>query len=133
MNLTTLLRKLLSHLRKTLLLWRPATHNLKKQLSKHMCFTMNSARLSQNKIFAMNYVFCLLVGVTFSKATFFTMNYALFFKKKHSFYNELYTLRLGAILGPCWHREGSMPEPSRAHQPTRVGCFGQHPGPINHP
>jgi hypothetical protein len=67
----------------------------------------------------MNYVFFLLVGVTFSKATVFTMNYALFFKN-HCFYNELYTMRLGAILGPCWHREGSMPEPSRA-EPGRAG------------
>ena len=43
----------------------------------------------------------------------FTTNYAVFFKNL-SFYNELYTVRLGAILGPFWHREGSMAEPSRA-------------------
>ena len=34
--------------------------------------------------------------------------------QKTSFYNELYTVRLGAILGPFWHREESIPEPSRA-------------------
>ncbi len=46
------------------------------------------------------------------------MNYALFFKNL-SFYNELYTVRLGAILGPFWHREESIPEPSRA-EPGRA-------------
>ncbi len=40
--------------------------------------------------------------------------------KNLSFYNELYTVRLGAILGTFWHREGSMPEPSRA-EPGRAG------------
>ena len=51
------------------------------------------------------------------------MNYALFFKN-HSFYNELYTVRLGAILRPFWRREGSMAELSRAEpardEPSRV-------------
>ena len=54
-----------------------------------------------------------------SKTRCFTMNYALFFKIT-SFYNELYTVRLGAILRPFWHREGSMAEPSRA-EPSRAG------------
>ena len=44
----------------------------------------------------------------------------LCFSKNLSFYNELYTVQLGAILGPFWHREGSMPEPSRA-EPGRAG------------
>ena len=47
------------------------------------------------------------------------MNYALFFKNIR-FYNELYTVRLGAILRPFWHREGSMAELSRA-EPGRAG------------
>ncbi len=46
------------------------------------------------------------------------------FFKNLSFYNELYTVRLGAILEPFWHREGSMAEPSRAEpardEPSRV-------------
>ena len=52
------------------------------------------------------------------------MNYALFFKN-NSFYNELYTVRLGAILRPFWHRLGSMAELSRAEpsraEPSRAG------------
>ena len=68
----------------------------------------------------MNYVFLVIVGVTVSKVTGFTMIYALFLKK-YCFYDELYSLRLGAILGSCWHRQGSMPEPSWAHQPNGVG------------
>ena len=47
------------------------------------------------------------------------MNYALFFKN-HSFYNELYTARLGAILRPFWHRAGPVAEQSRA-EPSRAG------------
>ena len=46
----------------------------------------------------------------FSKTPFFTTTYAPLFKNI-SFYINLYTARLGAILGPFWHREGSMPEP----------------------
>ncbi len=45
------------------------------------------------------------------------MSYALFFKNL-SFYYELYTVRLGAILRPFWRREGSMAELSRA-EPAR--------------
>ena len=60
----------------------------------------------------------------FSKTAVFTMNYALFFKNS-SFYNELYTVRLGAILRPFWHRLGSMAELSRAEpsraEPSRAG------------
>ena len=58
-------------------------------------------------------------NMSFSKTYVFTMNYALFFKNI-SFYNELCAVRLGAILGPFWHREGSMAEPSRA-EPSRAG------------
>ncbi len=47
------------------------------------------------------------------------MNYALFFKNL-SFYNELYTVWLGAILGPFWHRAGPVAEPRRA-EPSRAG------------
>ena len=53
------------------------------------------------------------------------MKYALFFKNL-SFYNELYTVRLGAILGPFCHREGSMAEPSRA-EPSRAGTGRAEP------
>ena len=86
---------------------------------KHTVFTMNSALFSKTSVFTMNYAHFSLKTVSSSKTTVFTMNYALFFKN-HSFYNELYTVRLGAILGPFWHREGSMPEPSRA-EPGRAG------------
>ena len=55
------------------------------------------------------------------------MNYTLFFKN-HSFYNELYTVRLGAILGPFWHREASLAEPSRAGaEPSRAGTGRAEP------
>ncbi len=53
------------------------------------------------------------------------MNYALF-SQNLSFYNELYTVRLGTILGPFWHREGSMAEPSRA-EPSRAGTGRAEP------
>ena len=53
------------------------------------------------------------------------MNYAMFFTNL-IFYNELYTVRLGAILGPFWHREGSMAEPSRA-EPSRAGTGRAEP------
>ncbi len=53
------------------------------------------------------------------------MNYALFFKNLSS-YNELYTVRLGAILEPFWHREGSMAEPSRAEL-SRAGTVRAEP------
>ena len=66
----------------------------------------------------MNYAFFSLKNVSFSKTTVFTMNYALFFKN-HSFYNELYTVRLGAILRPFWHRAGPVAEQSRA-EPSLV-------------
>ena len=46
------------------------------------------------------------------------MNYAIFFKNIH-FYNELYTVRLGAILRPFWHRAGPVAEQSRA-EPSRA-------------
>ena len=84
-----------------------------KMSHKHTVFTMNSALFSKTSVFTMNYAHFSLKTVSSSKTTVFTMNYALFFKN-HSFYNELYTVWLGAILGPFWHREGSMPEPSRA-------------------
>ena len=86
---------------------------------KHTVFTMNSALFSKTSVFTMNYAHFSLKTVSSSKTTVFTMNYALFFKN-HSFYNELYTVRLGAMLGPFWHREGSMAEPSRA-EPGRAG------------
>ncbi len=53
------------------------------------------------------------------------MNYALLFNNL-SFYNELYTVRLGAILEPFWHREGSMAEPSRAEL-SRAGTVRAEP------
>ncbi len=65
--------------------------------------------------FSKTYVF------TYTKHTFLF----LFFKNL-SFYNELYTVRLGAILGPFWHREGSMAEPSRA-EPSRAGTGRAEP------
>ena len=90
-----------------------------KMSHKHTVFTMNSALFSKTSVFTMNYAHFSLKTVSSSKTTVFTMNYALFFKN-HSFYNELYTVRLGAILGPFWHREGSGPSPSRA-EPSRAG------------
>ncbi len=53
------------------------------------------------------------------------MNYALFFKNL-SFYNELHTVRLGAILRPFWHRAGPVAEPSRA-EPSRAGTGRAEP------
>ena len=53
------------------------------------------------------------------------MNYALFFKNL-SFYNELYTVRLGAILRPFWHRAGPVAEQSRA-EPSRTGTGRAEP------
>ena len=91
-----------------------------------MCFTMNSAHFSKSSVFTMNYTLFSLKNLSFSKTTVFTMNYALFFKN-HSFYNELYTVRPGAILGPFWHREGSMAEPSRA-EPSRAEPSRAEPG-----
>ncbi len=54
------------------------------------------------------------------------MNYAMFFKNL-SFYNELYTVRLGAILRPFWHRAGPVAEQSRA-EPSRAGPGRAEPG-----
>ncbi len=52
--------------------------------------------------------------------------------KNLGFYDELYTVRLGTILGPFWHREGSMAEPSRAEQsraePSRAEPSRAEPG-----
>ena len=54
-----------------------------------------------------------------------------------SFYYEFYTVRLGAILGPFWHRAGpvaeqSRAEPSRAEpgraEPSRAGPGRAEPG-----
>ncbi len=53
------------------------------------------------------------------------MNYALFFKNL-SFYNEFYTVRLGAILRPFWHRAGPAAEQSRA-EPSRTGTGRAEP------
>ena len=74
----------------------------------------------------MNYALFFKNKLCFSKTTCFTMDYALFFKNI-SFYNELCAVRLGAILGPFWHREGSMAEPSRA-EPSRAGPGRAEPG-----
>ncbi len=90
--------------------------------SNYTVFTMNSASfpfLCENNSFYNELSIFLQEKLFFPKTTVFTINYALFFKN-HSFYNELYTVQLGAILGPFWHREGSMPEPSRA-EPSRAG------------
>ena len=53
------------------------------------------------------------------------MNYALIFKNL-SFYNELYTVWLGAILRPFWHRAGPVAEQSRA-EPSRAGTGRAEP------
>ena len=74
----------------------------------------------------MNYTHVLLKNIPFSKTSVFTMNYALFFKSS-SFYNELCTARLGAILRPFWHREGSLAQPSRAG-PSRAVPSRAEPG-----
>ncbi len=73
--------------------------------AKTYCFTLISAPLIHN-------------NTDFSKTHFFTMTYAQFFKNT-SFYINLYTARLGAILGPFWHRAGPVAEQSRA-EPSRA-------------
>ena len=47
----------------------------------------------------MMYQLVFMKSVSSSKTAVFAMNYALFFKNL-SFYDELYTVRLGAILRP---------------------------------
>ncbi len=76
----------------------------------------------------MNYTLFSSTNMHFSKTSAFTYTehtFLFLFFKNLSFYNELYTVRLGAILGPFWHREGSMAEPSRAGpgraEPSRSG------------
>ena len=64
---------------------------------------------STNMHFSKTYAF------TCTKHTFL----CLFFKT-HRFYNELYTVRLGAILRPFWHRAEPVAEQSRA-EPSRAG------------
>ena len=86
---------------------------------KHTVFTMNSAHFSKTSVFTTNSIRLLIKNVYFSKTSIFTMNYAAFFKNI-SFYNELYTVRLGAILKPFWHQAGPVAEQSRA-EPSRAG------------
>ena len=72
----------------------------------------------------MNYALFSSTSMSFSKTYAFTyMKHTcvcLFFKN-HSFYNELYTVRLGAILKPFWHRAGPVVEQSQA-EPSRAGA-----------
>ena len=51
---------------------------------------------SKSTVFTMNYAHFFVKNMSCSKTTVFTMSYALFLKN-HSFYNELYTVWLGAI------------------------------------
>ena len=96
-----------------------------------MLFTTNSAHLSNTSVLTMNYAPFSRKNGHSSKTTVFTMNYALFFKNR-SFYYELCTARLGAILRPFLHREGAtnpggVAERSRAElgppetEPSRAG------------
>ena len=56
------------------------------------------------------------------------MTYAQFFKN-NSFYINLYTARLGAILRPFWHRGGPVvalwwPTDAAKHHRATTGCGG---------
>ena len=78
----------------------------------------------------MNYTLVSSTNMHFSKTYAFTYTehtFLFWFFKNLSFYNELYTVRLGAILGPFWLREGSMSEPSRAG-PGRAEPSRAEPG-----
>ena len=70
----------------------------------------------------MNYAFFSSTSMSFSTTYAFTYmkhTFVCLFFKNHSFYNELYTVRLGAILNPFWHRAGPVAEQSRA-EPSRA-------------
>ena len=122
MNLATFLQKRPCRLRRTTLFDAALkTFFLNLQILQFLQWIL--LLFPNTTVFTMNYALFSSTNIFFSKTHAFTYTKHTFlclFFKNHSFYYELCTVWLGAILRPFWHRAGPVAEQSRA-EPSRAG------------